>query len=73
MLKVLFFKQNNILLDREFKNSLSNNIFGIGFFKSFLISCRLGLSFPFFSINLNNYNSSVLISILNFYTWLKLE
>jgi len=64
---MFIYKQANLPINREIRNSLQA-IYGIGQHKSFLISSRLGLSFPFFINKLNFYQFGLLCYVLNGYT-----
>jgi len=48
-------------------------IYGIGWYKSLIICSKIGLSYPFLFKYLNMYNKSLLIFILDFYTWLEVR
>lgn len=67
---MFIYKQYTLNINREVSLALQI-IYGIGWYKSNLISSKMGLSFPFVFKNLNNYNLQVLSFILDFYTWLE--
>jgi small subunit ribosomal protein S13 len=56
----------------EVRNSFKA-IYGLGFFKSNLISIKLGLGYPYSIDNLNFYLYNLLVSILNEFTWLEVR
>ena len=66
------YKQFTLNINREVSLSLQL-IYGIGWYKSTLISSKIGLSFPFLFKNLNNYHLQLLSFILDFYTWLEVR
>ena len=66
------YKQYSININKEIRLSLQS-IYGIGWYKSSLISIKLGLAFPFLFKNLNNYNLQLLSFILDFFTWLEIR
>jgi len=69
---MFIYKQVTLNINREVRLSLQK-IFGIGWYKSSIISIRMGLSFPFLFKNLNNYNLQLLSYILDYYTWLEIR
>jgi small subunit ribosomal protein S13 len=69
---MFIYKQVTLNINREVRLSLQT-IFGIGWYKSNIISVRMGLSFPFLFKNLNNYNLQLLSYILDYYTWLEIR
>jgi len=69
---MFLYKKSYLPLNCELRNSLCY-IFGVGYFKSFLICCKLGLSFPYFISNFNGYYFYLLSSILNAFTWLQVR
>ncbi len=69
---MFIYKQFTLNVNREVRLSLQL-IYGIGWYKSNLISIQLGLSFPFLFKNLNNYNLQLLSFILDYYTWLEIR
>jgi len=69
---MFIYKQYNLNINREVRLSLQS-IYGIGWYKSTIISTKMGLSFPFIFKNLNNYNLQLLSYILDYYTWLEIR
>ena len=69
---VFVYKQYTLNINRELRLSLQS-IYGIGWYKSNLISIKLGCSFPFLFKNLNNYFLQVLSYVLDSYTWLEIR
>lgn len=69
---MFIYKQVTLNNNREVRLSLQA-IFGIGWYKSNIVSVKMGLSFPFLFKNLNNYNLQILSYILDFYTWLEIR
>lgn len=69
---VFVYKQYTLDIKKEVRLSLQS-IYGIGWYKSSLISIKLGLSFPFLFKNLNNYNLQLLSYVLDFFTWLEVR
>jgi small subunit ribosomal protein S13 len=69
---MFIYKQVTLNINREVRLSLQK-IFGIGWYKSSIISVKMGLSFPFVFKNLNNYNLQLLSYILDYYTWLEIR
>jgi ribosomal protein S13 len=53
--------------EQEIRPALQN-IYGIGLYKSFLISTKMGLTSTFFLGNLNTYYSSVLSYLLDYFS-----
>lgn len=66
------YKQYTIELNKEIRLSLQT-IYGIGWYKSSIISIKLGLSFPFLFKNLNSYNLQLLSYVMDYYTWLEIR
>jgi len=64
---MFLYKQSILNETKEIRSSLQL-IYGVGLYKSLLICSKLGLSYPFILKSLNNYNKSLLIFILDFYT-----
>jgi ribosomal protein S13 len=64
---MFIYKQYTLNTNKEVRSSLQI-IYGMGFYKSNLISIKLGLSFPFLFKNLNAYNLQLLSYILDYYT-----
>ena len=64
---IFVYKQYTLNINKELRSSLQL-IYGIGLYKSNLISVKMGLSFPFLFKNLNNYNLQLLSYILDYYT-----
>ena len=58
--------------EQEIKPALQI-IYGVGKYKSFLISAKMGLSSIYFLGYLNNYNSFLLSFLLDFFTWLEVR
>jgi small subunit ribosomal protein S13 len=69
---MFIYKQYTLNINKEVRSSLQL-IYGIGWYKSNLISIKLGLSFPFLFKNLNNYNLQLLSYIMDYYTWLEIR
>lgn len=69
---MFIYKQYTLNTNKEVRSSLQI-IYGMGFYKSNLISIKLGLSFPFLFKNLNAYNLQLLSYILDYYTWLEIR
>lgn len=64
------YKQVIFKLDLEIRSALTQ-VYGIGKYKAFCISAKLGLSYPFVMKDMNNYYFMVLAFILDFYSWLE--
>jgi len=69
---MFIYKQVTLDINKEIRLSLQS-IFGVGWYKSSLVSIRMGLSFPFLFKNLNNYNLQLLSYILDHFTWLEIR
>src|ERR1700753_1847043 len=69
---IFVYKQYTLNINKELRSSLQL-IYGIGLYKSNLISVKMGLSFPFLFKNLNSYNLQLLSCILDYYTWLEIR
>jgi len=69
---MFIYKQYSLNINKEVRLSLQS-IYGIGWYKSSLISIKLGLSFPFLFKNLNNYNLQLLSYVMDYYTWLEIR
>lgn len=61
---MFLYKQRYLKENIEIRGSLKK-LYGIGRYKSFLISAKLGLGFPYSIDNLNHYNYSLLIVLLD--------
>jgi small subunit ribosomal protein S13 len=67
----LFLYKQIYLKERlEVRNSLQS-IFGVGWYKSLLVTSRIGLSYPFSSDNVNVYISLLFCCVLDGVTWLE--
>ena len=66
------YKQVIFQLNLEVRAALQN-IYGIGWHKSFYICARMGLVYPFLVKNLNIYYALLLYYILDFFTWLEIR
>lgn len=69
---MFIYKQYTLDINKEIRSSLQF-IYGIGLYKSNIISIKLGLSFPFLFKNLNKYNLQLLSYVLDYYTWLEIR
>jgi len=69
---MFLYKQYNLNLDKEIRASLQS-IYGVGWYKSIIITSKIGLSYPFLFKNLNSYNKQLLSFILDFFTWLEIR
>jgi len=69
---MLLYKQYSLNDNKEIRSALQF-IYGIGWYKSIIICSKIGLSYPFLLKYLNNYNKSLLIFILEHYTWLEIR
>ena len=58
--------------EQEIKPALQI-IYGIGHYKSFLISTKMGLTSTYFLGDLNTYYLSLLTYLLDFYSWLEVR
>jgi len=63
---MFLYKQYNLNLDKEIRASLQS-IYGVGWYKSIIITSKIGLSYPFLFKNLNSYNKQLLSFILDFF------
>jgi ribosomal protein S13 len=61
---MFLYKQRYFKEKVEIRNALMD-IYGIGFHKSMFICIKLGLGYPYSIDNLNFYNYSILISVLD--------
>jgi small subunit ribosomal protein S13 len=69
---MLTYKQYNLNAKREVRSSLQL-IYGIGWLKAIYVCARLGFSWPFSLNNINLYNYSALVYMLDFFTWLEVR
>lgn len=60
---MFLFREFVLDINKELRASLQK-IFGVGWYKSFLVSSKIGLSFPYYLMNINGYNFSVLFFLL---------
>ena len=69
---MFLYKQKYLKDNVEIRSSL-RVIYGVGFYKSFLLSSRIGLGFPYFSNYLNFYNFYLLSTLLDECTLLEVK
>lgn len=60
---MFLFREFVLDINKELRASLQK-IFGVGWYKSFLVSSKIGLSFPYYLMNINGYNFSILFFLL---------
>lgn len=60
---MFLFREFVLDINKELRASLQK-IFGVGWYKSFLVASKVGLSFPFYLANINGYNFSILFFLL---------
>jgi len=69
---MFLYKNNNLNMNKEIRASLQS-IFGIGWYKSIIITSKIGLSYPYVFKYLNTYNQQTLSFILDHFTWLEIR
>jgi small subunit ribosomal protein S13 len=69
---MFIYKQKTLNLNKNIINSLQY-IYGIGWYKSSLITSKMGLSFLLAFKNLNFFTLQLLSFILDFFTWLEIR
>jgi len=60
---MFLFRTTSLPLKKEIRSTL-RNVYGISWYKSYLISNKIGFKFPFFNNNINKYYKYYLIFFL---------
>lgn len=66
---MFLFRNNKLDINRELKSSLKGAIWGLGYLKILKITSKIGLAYPFFFKNLNNFYLKLLTILLKGYVW----
>lgn len=60
---MFLFREFTLDIKKEVRASLLK-IFGVGWYKAYLLTTRMGLSIPFYLVNINSYIFSILFYLL---------
>jgi len=63
---MLLFRDFTLNINREIRFSLCK-IFGVGLRKAFFVTSRVGLGYPFYLNKMNNYNFTIIVSLLKLF------
>lgn len=69
---MLLYREQYLRLNREIRNSLQV-LYGVGLYKSLIITTRMGLAYPFCINHLNLYTFTLLSTLLEGWTWLEIR